>query len=299
MRRKPSLIGPIILIAIGVLFLLNNFGLLPWGVWELVWRFWPLILILVGLDILIGWSRSGIATALALILGLLLILGCLLAAIYCGPPERGMEMESLVQEMGGVGEADIEIKLAAGELIIGSLTDSPNLMEGQFQYRGEGLRASKSFEVLDSKGRLRLESRRGAFFWPFGGRGYRWDIELTPQIPLALSIETGIGGAALDLRGLQVASLDLKVGVGSVNVVFPASAGLTIAKVDGGVGDLTLEIPSNVAAMIKMDLGIGSLDIDEGRFPKSGDRYLSPDFATAENRLELEVDGGIGRISVR
>ena len=29
MRRKPSLIGPLILIAIGVLFLLNNFGLLP------------------------------------------------------------------------------------------------------------------------------------------------------------------------------------------------------------------------------------------------------------------------------
>ena len=87
MRRKPSLIGPIIMIAIGVLFLLNNLGLLPWGVWELVWHFWPLILILAGLDILIGWSRSGIAAAFALILGLLLILGCLLAVIYWGSPE--------------------------------------------------------------------------------------------------------------------------------------------------------------------------------------------------------------------
>ena len=264
-----------------------------------MWRFWPLILILVGLDILIGWSRSGIAAALVLSLGLLLILGCLLAAIYWGSPERGMETESLVQEMKDVGEATIEIELAAGDLIIGSLTDSPNLMEGQFRYRGEGLGASKSFKVLDGRGRLRLESRRGAFFWPFRGRGYRWEIELTPQIPLTLSIETSIGGAALDLRGLQVASLDLNVGVGSVNVIFPVSAGLTIAKVDGGVGDLTLEIPSNVAAMIQVDLGIGSLDIDGGRFPKSGDRYLSPDFATAENRLELEVEGGIGRISVR
>ncbi len=299
MRRKPNLISPIILIAIGVLFLLNNFGLLPWGVWELVWRFWPLVLILVGLEILIGWSRSGIAIALVLSLGLLLILGCLLAAIYWGYPERGIERESMVQEMGDVEEAAIEIELAAGDLIIGSLTDSPNLMEGWYRYRGDGLGVSKTFEVLDGKGRLRLESRRGAFSWPFRGPGDRWDIALTPQIPLALSIETGIGGAALDLRDLQVMSLDLNVGVGSVNVVFPASAGLTIAMVDGGVGDLTLEIPSNVAAMIKVDLGIGSLDIDEGRFPKSGDRYISSDFATAENRLELEVDGGIGRISVR
>jgi len=287
------------MIAIGVLFLLNNLGLLPWGVWELVWHFWPLILILAGLDILIGWSRSGIAAALALILGLLLILGCLLAAIYCGPPEKGMETESLVQEMGDVGEATIEIEFTAGDLTIGSLTDSPNLMEGQFRYRGDGLGVSKTFEVLAGKGRLRLESRRGAFFWPFRGHGDRWNIELTPQIPLALSIETGIGGAALDLKGLQVASLNLNVGVGSVSVVSPASAGLTIAKVDGGVGDLTLEIPSSVAAVIKVDLGIGSLDIDGGRFPKSGDRYLSPDFAAAENRLELEVEGGIGRISVR
>lgn len=299
MRRKPSLIGPIILIVIGVLFLLNNFGLLPWGLWELVWRFWPLILILVGLEILIGWSRSSIAATLVLSLGLLLILGCFLAAIYWGSPERGMETESLVQEMGDVGEATIEIELAAGDLSIGSLTDSPNLMEGQFRYRGDGLGVSKTFEVLDGKGRLRPKSRRGTFFWPFGGGGYRWDIELTPQIPLALSIETGVGKAALDLRGLRVASLDLDVGVGSVNVVFPASAGLTIAKLDGGVGDLTLEIPSNVAAMIKVDLGIGALNIDEGCFPKSGDCYLSSDFATAENKPKLEVNGGIGRISVR
>lgn len=299
MRRKPSLVGPIILIAIGVLFLLNNFGLLPWGVWELVWRFWPLILVLVGLEILIGWSRSGIVAIIALILGLLLILGSVLAVVYWDRPGVAIETQRLIQDMAGMEGADIEIEFTWGNLIIDSLMDSPNLMEGQFQYRREGLGVSKTFEVLDGKGRLRLESRRGAFFWPFGGHGDRWDIGLTPQIPLALKVDTDIGGASLNLTGLRLTSFDLDAGIGDVTISLPTSAAMTSARVDVGIGRATLEIPLHVAARIKADVGIGSLDIDKGRFPRSGDYYVSADFATAENRLELEVDVGIGGVTIK
>lgn len=37
--------GGVILIVIGVLFLLSNFGLVPWGS---LWRFWPLLLVAGG-----------------------------------------------------------------------------------------------------------------------------------------------------------------------------------------------------------------------------------------------------------
>ena len=39
--------------------------------------------------------------------------------------------------------------------------------------------------------------------------------------------------------------------------------------------------------------------MDEGRFPRRGDYYISPDFESAENRLELELDGDIGRVQVK
>lgn len=42
--------GGIVLIAIGVLLLLQNFGILNWGS---LWKFWPLILVALGISMLL------------------------------------------------------------------------------------------------------------------------------------------------------------------------------------------------------------------------------------------------------
>jgi hypothetical protein len=44
-RKRDSLVWGIILIALGTIFLLDRFGL---DVWDTVWKFWPVILILWG-----------------------------------------------------------------------------------------------------------------------------------------------------------------------------------------------------------------------------------------------------------
>ena len=46
--------GAFLLLAIGSIFLANNFELLPWTVWEYLWRFWPIFLIPTSLQILAG-----------------------------------------------------------------------------------------------------------------------------------------------------------------------------------------------------------------------------------------------------
>jgi len=46
---------------------------------------------------------------------------------------------------------------------------------------------------------------------------------------------------------------------------------------------------------------LASSEIDLVRFPRSaaGDAWESPDFAGAANRVEIEVRGGVGSLSVR
>ena len=51
--RRGGLVGPIILIGLGVVFLLNNLGFLEWSVWDVLLRTWPLLLIAWGIDLLI------------------------------------------------------------------------------------------------------------------------------------------------------------------------------------------------------------------------------------------------------
>lgn len=43
----------IFLVFIGLVFLLQNFGFLSWAIWGALWRFWPALLIMAGLGILL------------------------------------------------------------------------------------------------------------------------------------------------------------------------------------------------------------------------------------------------------
>jgi len=64
-RHRRSFFGPILLITIGLIFLGNNLGLIPGEGWELIWRLWPVLLIIAGLNDLV--RREGIAWPILLI----------------------------------------------------------------------------------------------------------------------------------------------------------------------------------------------------------------------------------------
>lgn len=53
-RHSPSNVWPVILIAVGVIFLLRNFDLVSTRVLANIFKLWPLILVYLGLDY---WTR--------------------------------------------------------------------------------------------------------------------------------------------------------------------------------------------------------------------------------------------------
>ncbi|HID87088.1 MAG TPA: hypothetical protein EYP55_06865 [Anaerolineae bacterium] len=301
MKRRKGILWPIILIATGVLFLLGNLGLLQWDAWELL-RFWPLILVLIGLDILASQLESPWAYAATMLLGLVVILGVigvLLLGARLGPA-RAVETQQIAEPLGEIREAHVEIHFSGGDLTVGPLHEPANLLEGRFQ--GPSGRGAQVVEEFDAeRGRLTLRSpRRGFFFVPLGGPvPDRWDLALTTRVPLTLIVNTGVGETLLDLEDLQVLELELDAGVGRTTVVFPAR-GRTRASVNGGVGELRLEIPRGVEARIEVDTGIGSLNVDRSRFPQAGeDLYMSEEYYSAEDRLDLRVDVGMGSVTIQ
>jgi hypothetical protein len=58
-KKRRDIVGALILISLGLTLLLNNFGLLPPGFWQTLWRFWPVILILLGLQQIFGGTSTG------------------------------------------------------------------------------------------------------------------------------------------------------------------------------------------------------------------------------------------------
>jgi hypothetical protein len=71
-------VAGIILVFLGVVLLLMTTGYLPWELWRTLWRFWPVLIIIAGLNILL----RNLSPWLLSLLILLILTGCVVVAVY-------------------------------------------------------------------------------------------------------------------------------------------------------------------------------------------------------------------------
>jgi len=126
------------------------------------------------------------------------------------------------------------------------------------------------------------------------------DLALSPNVPIAsLNVQTGATQAHLDLSSLRVSALDVSVGAATAWMRLPANAGLTTAHISGGASTIALEIPQGVAAQIQLQGGLTTVKVDESRFPQVSDNlYRSPDYDTAQNKVDVTIETGVTTIQV-
>ena len=286
----------IFLLFLGIVFLLHNFDILPWGVWGTLWRFWPVLIIIIGLGILLRHRNPWLVSLLVLAI----LLACLGIAIWQYQPfPPGQETtRSYSQALDGLVQAQIETDFSAVSLTMSSLpADSPNLVEANSQANNGGEGIIADFHRQNNEGQLRLSMKLDGGSWSEAGA--RLVVRFTRNIPLTIDVKSAASNLDVDLSELKVTELQMDVDVGNYTVKMPASAGTTHAHIKANVANMEITIPDGVAAKLKTDGSLSTIDVNESRFPRTGDYYLSRDFATAENRIELEIDCNVGRVQVK
>ena len=297
-KRRVSLAGPVILIGLGIILLLNNLGVLKWSVWEVIFRLWPALLIALGLEILIG-RRSVWGSLLALVLIVVVLAGTLWlfgAGIGIGQASATEEVRQALDGAALLG-AEVVIAPAVGTLHIEALPESANLVEGVIRL-GSGERAMPEFAVEGETATFTLRSE-GAFIPFVGGWGDErgWDLGLNPDVPLQLEVSLGVGQSDVDLTGMTVSDLEMSMGVGQITVILP-SEGHFQAEIDGAIGQTIVVIPAGLAARIRVDTGLASSQLPD-EYQRRDDVYTSPGYKSADNRVDLEVSQAIGNITIR
>jgi hypothetical protein len=296
-RRKSSIVLPSVLILLGILLLLYNLGLVDWNVWVAIARFWPIILIALGLELILG--RGSISRSVLIIIILVIISGLALRH----PGARGAITRTRVEKpLSGATSAEIEINMGVGALYLSSLPDSSDLISGTVDTAvGEWL--TQNFNITANNARLVLSTENKDFFANFNFFGLgaqparKWDLSLNESIPISLDIRTGVGEARIDLERVLATNVEVRTGVGKTDLTLPAT-GHSKVTLSGGIGETIIHIPRGVAARIHTKTGIGSVQI-YGNYTRINNEYVSPDFNTAENRVDLEVKGGIGSIRIQ
>lgn len=258
--------GAIVLIVVGIIFLLINSGVLPGSAWNYIF---PAVLVLLGIALLSGWRGGG----------------------------EALQVVNESAPLNGATRARISLKHGAGKLNVHAGNDASLLFAGTFA-GGVDKKISRNGDTASLELKTPSDVWTGMNF--LGGRGLEWDVALHPIIPLEIKYEGGAAETKMELSGIQLTALEINTGASATDVVLPLPQGTMRVVVHSGAASVKLRLPQNVAATIRGTMGLGSMDIDLARFPNRGlGMYQSDNYATATDRIEMTVEGGVGSVQIR
>jgi hypothetical protein len=265
MRRNRLFWGAIVLLA-GVLLLMNTLNIFTFNFWPV---FWALLLILAGVWFLLGPRLF----------------------------RHDFSEEKVSIPLEGGSEADIRIDHGAGRLTVNSGSLPAEILNGTVS-GGLEREISRSGSIVS----VNLSMAKDSLLIPFPNidfKGFNWNLTINRDLPLRLELHTGAGETVLDLNDTLVKQLRIETGASSTRVMLPSRAGMTRVIAKAGVASLEFTIPQGVAARINMHTGISGTKIDTSRFPQNGDAYQSPDFDSAADKVDIEIEAGMGGIEIR
>jgi len=294
----------------GALLLLSNMGLIPATGWAVLWRLWPIALIALGLDVLIG--RRSVAGAIASGVLVLVLVGVaigltlfaeqipLLVDLAKAPV---VQYEHVEHPLNGMESAHIIIDYTGMPSYLYALDDSGNLIEADVAYRGDLI---FSTHTSGDHMNVTLDSvQQGFSFDTVSDADARntWDIGLSPNVALALDLDAGSGHCDFDLSELTVTQLFIDAGSGGVTLALPESSSFA-AEIDGSSGAMAIELPDNVGVRLKLEDGSGRFDPGELLRFVSGDTdelsvWETEDYDNADYRIEFFIDQGSGRLTIK
>lgn len=286
----------LLLVLIGVLFILSNFGIATVN-WSHLWRLWPLIIIMAGLSMLSlrGWlwrvvSFIAIISAMALIVWV---------AIFQSLPIQKSDSNNLfktdISKMSDdVTEADIDIKAGAGNININSSSQKQIVtaqLDSSLSSVGQTNSLSNNIQLIG----LTMRSNKDL---SFNNINNNWDISLTRELPISVALDTGASNVNIDLSKVKLNDLSIKSGASSLNVKLGDLTDNVLVNTDAGASSIKLMLPKNSGVNLKIDGGLNSKQLAD--LTEVGDNnYQSPGYDTAPKRINITSKVGVSSLTIQ
>jgi hypothetical protein len=284
-RNYRSVFWPAVLIVAGVVALLANAGVLSTERLSLLADMWPLILIVIGLEMLARRRFQGGAADLAAVLIVLIAAGGALAYVALAPnPGAGHRLDASTP-VGGLDHASLEVNVGAATITLtGSNQLEGDLYRAHIQYSG-----SRPDVRLDrSNGSLQIS--QGNSFGTFQSRGFVLELNINSSLPWTIQTNSGAATETYNLAAVHVGSIEINAGSARVDITLGKPAGIVPITVNGGALTLNLHRPPGAAASVMVSGGSVSLDFDKKHSRAFGSvgqgTQIGPDM------YKVEVSGG-------
>lgn len=313
--NKEKVIWGIILFGVGLILLLNNMDMIDFH-WRAVFRMWPLVIIIVGINLLL--SRSVLGKTISV----LVTIACIAFLAYVGissenvrgwgfrgndrgvtyrsDNDRGRIVKNIITHEydGQVKTAKLNIRGGAVEYEIESPDDNQLFWsEIESVIGGHELNAR---QINDSSINLSfmMKERLGKKDWNFRNDRNEAKIRLHPDPIWTIEIGMGAGTADFDLRKYKISRLDMNCGAASVEIKLGSPVGHSEVKAEVGAASLEIELPESAACRIVTSSALSSRDFKG--FVKQGDgSYTTPGYTEEGDRYTFHLKGGVSSFTVR
>ncbi|WP_257657257.1 LiaI-LiaF-like domain-containing protein [Parapedobacter lycopersici] len=311
----------LVLLFVGGILLLDNLSIIDFY-WRSVLHMWPVILIVVGVNLLVPKRGAGSLISIVVTVVALAFLA------YRGtiPPNGRQwfseERRGWDSERRERNERRRERNEGRRERSSGTFTHDYDsaITEAHLDIRGGAVayeitgHTERLFnaEATNTFGAHHLETTttgnvaRLLFSMKNDGDG-RWDLDADDnqaQISLNtrpewhINLEMGAGSAEFDLTEYKVASLRFKGGAASFEARLGMPLAETVISAESGVADIEVEIPRAAACRIVIDSGLSSKDFPG--FTKQNDgSYTTENYTGTANHFIINLKGGLSSFSVQ
>ena len=297
----------VILISIGVVFLLNTTGHLPWMVWPRIFSLWPVALVAIGIELLFKKTSLSILAIISPLLFLAAILG---PALIFKPGLNNIhptgETYHWNQSLDStLTKATTDLNLNAVDLRLSSGTDK--LVAAELDYCDNQPLAtylhinSDSSAIIKIKDTERNRNHGWSFRHPWSGWDEcekHWEIKLTDRIPIKFAVEAKAAKADFDLSDLMVEEFNLNANASKVTIRIGDAVDQVSCRIDANAAKLSLSFPEDMALRIIDHSKMSSTNFSHISLKEIRDGFETPDFEKSPRQLTLYLDGSAIKLTI-
>lgn len=304
--RLDKVMWGIVLLFIGGVLLLENFEVIDFY-WRNVWRFWPIFLIIAGVNILFNRNKSQVGSIISIVI-LLATLTLLFVKGQENPGKRGainLGMNAK-EDSGKIEELHFaepfidsagrktELHISGGGTTFSLNGNTDSLIAADVRKTG-GTFALKN---EDNDGLRSLDFKmKGNANWTVGEGGNAVALRLNAKPNWDISVNLGAGSIDFDLSDYKVSNFNFDGGAASVALKLGELVPLANVKVKTGMADVKIEVPQSVGCRIKAKTGLSAKEFNG--FNKIGDGiYESDNYEKTVKKILINLDGGLSNFEV-
>lgn len=317
--KLDRLIWGIILLFIGGVLLLENFGIIDFY-WRNVWGFWPIFLIIGGLNIL--FNRNNSQTGSIISIAVLVISLSFLFFKGQQEPQRGNwwgnnfkkdidvnidddhnDDQDTAFNMLNLSEPFVDtdsakktvLNISGGGLSFNLDGETSSLINADVKKRHGNFSLRKL--VTDSATVLTFSMDDRKSKWKFGDNGNDVGFKLNKAAKWDILMKLGAGEANFDFTDYKVRTFRFDGGAAALDIKFGDLLPITDVVVKSGVANVEIKIPETSGCRIKTKTGLSAKDF-EGFEKLSEGVYETSNYKTSTKKIFINLDGGLSNFEV-